>query len=221
MSEKIVISLDDLDLEENTKKEIKDIIQLVTDKVITTLGDVDQTVIMVPETTASIVNEGQKTRKKRSSAKKKEPAPSVKQKIEATGLDKEIKDYINKDLKANIKDYHANDIAKVCMNTNAINLAPKLQKKLVDKCLDNRNFINMRNSEESCILLIKDGSKNLRDVETWHKGLIRVLDLAIERIEVPNQTYTLLNTEQKQDLVESLNNIKIKINKGLLLLKKS
>lgn len=209
----IEISLNEISLDEGTKDTLKELIKNLFAEITLKHGHVDNTKVSIPDTGISIIKENNSfpTAKLNKTNKSKNSKATISQKLEATGLNKEIKDYIISE-KGNIKKTVINDIVKVCLNTSASDLEIDLQKNLVDKIIENRTLLNIKNAEECSSLLIKSGKFDDKDLENWYSHIIMLSNELDEKLYVKTNIYEYLDIEQRKSLINILINLQSKIN---------
>ncbi|MBB6218093.1 hypothetical protein HNQ80_004233 [Anaerosolibacter carboniphilus] len=152
---------------------------------------------------------------------KSKPRATVEDKIRSIGLvNKVTGTLIEKYKKGEITSNHVRDISKINTIENVTKLASDSQRKLAEIIIENRNIQNDINSSEAAILLLKSGQRDKFVVDTWYRGILRLVQKLRCYAEVSEEAVAALSFEQNSHLSANIKELISKLNALLLLLEK-
>lgn len=152
---------------------------------------------------------------------KNQSRATTEDKIRSIGLVNSVTStLIRKFQEGKISSNHVRDITKITNLDNITQLAPGTQDKLTEIIIENRNIQNDINSSEAAILLIKSGKSDKSTVDTWYRGVLRLIQKLSHYADVDDETASNLSLEQFSHLTANLKILISRLNALLLLLEK-
>jgi len=190
-------------LDNNQKQQFTDMSYLATNDVEQKKGKVRKTRIRVPgkngiefELVATNTNIEKKS------------YPTAEDKLNLLGLSNEINtNLLNKIKNGEINSNHISDLQKLTLLKDLIKLNTDDQSTAIKNIIENRDNKNLINEEEISSRIIKNGYEDEFTLDTWYKGMIRLINKLSFHSNVSADVMKCLSNDQQLNLKTQISNL--------------
>jgi hypothetical protein len=149
------------------------------------------------------------------------PGSNVEAKIKSIGLnDKLTNNLVGQYINGKITLNHVRDIIRINTIDDIVKLDPNSQKRLIETIIQNRNEQNDNNSAEASIVLIKSGNESKYIVDTWYRGILRLIQKLSQSMDIDDETTKQLSNNQKHQLINKISQLISKLQHLIQILEK-
>lgn len=117
-----------------------------------------------------------------------------------------------------ISSNHVRDIGKINSIEEVSKLNQESQENLANKIIEKRNEQTDENSSEAAIILIKNGNTEKYIIDTWYRGILRLINNLHRFANVDESTVNQLSSAQKDNLSKKIKVLIERLEKLILLL---
>ena len=114
---------------------------------------------------------------------------------------------LNKLKNGEINSNHISDLQKLTLLKDLIKLNPDDQDTAVKNIIENRDEKNLINEEEISSRIIKNGYEDEFTLDTWYKGMIRLINKLSFHSNVSADVMKCLSNDQQLNLKTQISNL--------------